>query len=148
MTHWYPATDMPFLPHFSEKSPPRCIKFRACSKRCNFSRAEIALKLQVVYTKIALKIATKIASKTASVNGPLLFSTHFCHLFAVSSYKNATVYLPIRWQYLLCRSPDNHNTPRSFYLLSKLPSFFVSFGRDQKTLICAIKSLEYDNFNL
>ena len=47
--YWY-LTDMPFLPHFSEKSPPSCIKFRACSKRWNFSRAEIALKLQVVYT--------------------------------------------------------------------------------------------------
>ena len=98
MTNWYPATDMPFLPHFSEKSPPRCIKFRACSKRCNFSRAEIALKLQVVYTKIALKIATKIASKTASVNGPLLFSTHFCHLFAVSLYK---------MQLFTCQLDDN-----------------------------------------
>ena len=50
MIHLYPI-DMPFLTHLSEKSPPSCIKFRACSKSCNFSRTEIALKLQVVYTR-------------------------------------------------------------------------------------------------
>ena len=51
------------------------------AKRCNFSRTEIALKLQVVYTRdlklqsaTAPKIVTKIASKIASVNGPLCFS--------------------------------------------------------------------------
>ena len=50
--YWYP-TDMLLLRHFfSEKSPPSCIKFRrACSKRCIFSRVEIALKLQVMYTR-------------------------------------------------------------------------------------------------
>ena len=60
----------------------RQVASRASSKRCNFSRTEIALKLQVVCTrdlklqsrvgatKIALKIATKIASKIARVNGP------------------------------------------------------------------------------
>ena len=45
MTHEDP-TGMPFLTHFSLKSPPSCIKFQACSKRCHFFCAEIALKLQ------------------------------------------------------------------------------------------------------
>ena len=81
MTHWY-TINMPFLLHFSEKSPPRCIKFRACSKRCNFSRIEIALTLQVVYMryfnflggrdKDCTENRDKILSKIAGVNGPLI----------------------------------------------------------------------------